>query len=54
MNVSADHRQRQQTTTFAAPRVADGWTSAIWAQSLTIPGRCRIRQLTNHSEILRG
>ena len=52
MIVSAVHRQRQETITFGAPSVADGFTSAIWATSLTIPDRCRIRLSINHSEIL--
>jgi len=52
MIVSAVHRQRQETITFGARSVADGFTSAIWATSLTIPDRCRIRLSINHSEIL--
>jgi len=36
---------------FGAPRVADGFRSAMWAPSLTIPDRCRIRLSINHSEI---
>jgi hypothetical protein len=51
MNFSAVHRRRQQTITLAAPRVADGLTSAIWAPSSITLVRYRIRRSINPSKL---